>query len=79
MNLTWGEKRKLVKINESELFVKLNKEESFWLISSRNIKTGTYYKDLLAKKYELIESKKYKEMEVYHFSSINKKGQCSFN
>ncbi len=67
LNLTWEEDGKLVKINEVELSQTLSSEENFWLVSSRNIKTGDYYVELLKNGYLLLLEKKYKELELYYF------------
>ncbi len=69
LNLTWDERTKLVQINEKELFQTLSKEKNFWLISSRNIKTGDYYPELLKSKYPLLLEQKYKELELYYFKT----------
>ena len=67
VNLTWEENRKLQQIDEKRLFTALDGETQFWLISSRNIKTGDYYKQLLQQRYALKRSEKYKEMQLYLF------------
>ena len=67
LKLTWEDKRQLKKINESLLLEKLNTENYFLVISSRNIKTGDYYIQLLNKKYQLIKSKEFKESRVYYY------------
>ena len=69
LNLTWEERGKLVQINEEELFQNISKEKNFWLVSSRNIKTGDYYQELLIGKFPLILEKKYKELDLYYFKS----------
>lgn len=69
LNLTREDRGKLMKIDEAELFRLLAKEHNFWLVSSRNIKTGDYYKELLTNKYPLILEKKYKELELYYFKT----------
>ncbi|MBT6774404.1 hypothetical protein HOA91_03460 [Candidatus Woesearchaeota archaeon] len=69
IKLTWENKRELIKINESQLFSLLNQKKEFWLISSRNIKTGDYYVKLLKDKYNLIYSESYKELDLYYYNS----------
>lgn len=71
LNLSWSEKRQLVMIDEKYLFKQLDLESSFWLVSSRNIKTRDYYQELLKEKYPLVLEKKYKELELYYFKSSN--------
>ena len=70
IKLTWENKRELMKIDESQLFNLLNQKKEFWLVSSRNIKTGDYYVNLLKDKYNLIYSESYKELDLYYYNSI---------
>jgi 4-amino-4-deoxy-L-arabinose transferase-like glycosyltransferase len=70
MNLTWGDNTHLEKMSEEEMVLRLEKEEEFWLVSSRNIKTGDYFKDLLMEHYKLEKFQKYKELEIYKFKGM---------
>src|SRR3989338_1509822 len=71
LNLTSTKSGTLYYINEHKLFKKLEKEKTFWLISSRNIETKDYYVKILNEKYKLLLSQKYPEMDVYYFSANN--------
>jgi mannosyltransferase len=68
LSLTWSENRKLKRIDENKLFKKLDKEEKFWLISSRNVKTKDYYLKLIEGKYNLVLSKELKEVKMFLYS-----------
>ena len=67
VELTWDEKGNLQKISGQELQERLSREKAFWLISSRNFKTGDYYAQLLQQSYPLILHRTYTEMDLYYF------------
>ncbi len=68
INLTWMENRKFRTIDEKKLFRTVEQENSFWLISSRNIKTTDYYRELLNDQYRLISAQQYPELALYYYA-----------
>jgi len=68
LRLTWaGEWRDFQQVDEDRLFGLLEKTDGFWLVLSRNARTGYYYRDLLDEKYERHRSKVLYGVEVYYY------------
>lgn len=69
LRLTWArEWRDFEQVDEDRLFGLLEKTNGFWLVLSRNTRTGYYYRDLLDEKYERHRSKELYGIEVYYYT-----------
>lgn len=68
INLTWDVGWTPHYIDERRLLQRLDQEDFFWLISSRNVVAGDYYKNILDEEFDLISSKEYNELTLYYYS-----------
>ena len=57
----------LIQIEERELLKELGNENHFWLILTRNPKTGDYYQKFLDQHFERDISKEFYQIKVYHY------------
>lgn len=71
INLSWKEEGRSIQISEENLFNTLDSVESFWLVSSRDIKTREYYLNLFQKHYTLIGEYHDYRLDLYYFKSSN--------
>ncbi len=68
LRLTWADTwRDFQQVDEERLFGLLEKTDGFWLMLSRNQKTGYYYRDLLDEKYVRVQSKELYQIRVYEY------------
>ncbi len=61
----------LWKIKPQNLFESLENEHTFWLILSGNRETEQHYKEVLQRKYALVESRQFYEVSVYRYENNN--------
>ncbi len=67
-----GKDEKLNNINFTKTWNKIEDKQNIWLILSHNWRTGDYYKDKIEDKgYQIIETYKYKDIEVIKFNKKN--------
>ncbi len=72
LRLTWAEQwRDFQQIDEERMFSLLDKTDEFWLVLSRNPKTGYYYRNLLDEKYGRVQSKELYGVNVYQYKAIS--------
>jgi len=69
VKLTWKELDSPFKLNENQMIKIINKEKTFWLVLSRDSKTGKENLKLLSNKYNILRSKEYYGVKIYQFST----------